>query len=103
MEKKLKDILERELAYIEERTEWEKGAKDFFGDKMGDTLKEINKSRQEALLSDTGNDRTDHSDSIINCRIQSLKLRNIYTVMFYILFRIIVRRRRICSTTSDNR
>ena len=55
VEKKLKDILERELAYIEERTEWEKGAKDYFGDKMYETLKEINESRQEALLSDSGN------------------------------------------------
>ena len=55
VEKKLKDILERELAYIEERTEWEKGAKDYFGDKMYETLKEINESREQALLSDSGN------------------------------------------------
>ena len=52
---KLKDDLQRELAYIEERTEWEEKAKEFFGNKMYDTLQEVNKEREQALLSDSGN------------------------------------------------
>ena len=51
VEKKLKHALKRELEYIEERTQWELKTKDYFGQKMYDSLQEKNLAREQALLS----------------------------------------------------
>ena len=55
VEKKLKTDLERELAYIEERDKLEQETKEYFGEKMYATLKEIKESRERALVIDSGN------------------------------------------------
>ena len=55
VEKKLKTDLERELAYIEERDKLEQETKEYFGEKMYATLKEIKESRERALVVDSGN------------------------------------------------
>ena len=55
VEKKLKTDLERELAYIEERDKLEQEKKEYLGEKMYATLKEIKESRERALVVDSGN------------------------------------------------
>ena len=54
VEKKLKEALARELEYIEERTRWEKKTKEEFGQRVCEGIREKNEAREQALLSDQG-------------------------------------------------
>ena len=54
VEERLTDALSKELEYVQERTYWEEQTKQFFGEKMFESLKQKNEMREQALVSDQG-------------------------------------------------